>query len=107
MFIFCGIFISFNSRTSRINLASNLSGNRLFLFIMALVSVMQLLFIYFGGEAFRTVPLKSEDLVFAIVTAVAVIPADLVWKLLLRQASKRIRRSAQVSCRDKAVAMSS
>ena len=107
MFIFCGIFISFNSRTSRIHLFSGLSGNKPFIAIMALISAMQLLFIYCGGEAFRTVPLKGTDLAFAILTALAVVPADFVWKLVLRQMRKTKKRRSQVPCCDKASLMSS
>jgi calcium-translocating P-type ATPase len=107
MFIFCGIFISFNSRTSRIHLFSGLAGNKPFIAIMALISVMQLLFIYCGGEAFRTVPLRGADLAFAIFTALTVVPFDFVWKLILRQMRKIKKRRSQVTCCDKASLMSS
>jgi len=89
MFIFCGIFISFVSRTPRLNLSANLAGNKPFLSIMLLISVVQLLFIYFGGEAFRAVPLLPKDLLTVLLISSTVIPADLLHKLAFRQVNKR------------------
>ena len=93
MFIFCGIFISFNSRTPRINLLAHLAGNRPFILIMLLISGLQLLFIYFGGDAFRAVPLRLPDLLYSICLAATVIPADLLRKMIVRRLHKTKNRS--------------
>ncbi|MFR6343458.1 MAG: HAD-IC family P-type ATPase, partial [Christensenellales bacterium] len=49
LFIFCGVLNSFNARTHRINLFSHLWKNPTFVLIMAAVTGLQLVFIYYGG----------------------------------------------------------
>lgn len=80
--IFCGIFNSFNVRTQSINIFSNISKNKPFIFIMTLVAAVQLLIIYFGGEIFRCAPLSARDLLHCALISVTVIPADMLRKLL-------------------------
>ena len=84
MFIFTGIFVCFTSRTTRVNLMVNLLKNKPFIFIMLLISVMQMTFIYFGGEAFRTVPLTLHDLICVIAISGSVMVFDFVRKLLYK-----------------------
>lgn len=82
MFIFCGIFNSFNARTEKINIFSHIAGNKPFVFIMTLVAAVQLLIIYFGGEVFRCTPLKPSHLLLCALFALTVIPADMIRKKL-------------------------
>ncbi len=84
MFIFCGIFNSFNARTERINVLSRLSGNGAFVLIMTLVAAVQLLMIYFGGEVFRCTPLLPRHLFTCALIAFTVIPADVLRKLIVK-----------------------
>jgi len=84
MFIFCGIFNSFNARTESVNVFSCIAGNKPFIFIMTLVAAVQLLIIYFGGEVFRCVPLSGRHLVYTALIALTVIPADMLRKLLFK-----------------------
>ncbi|MDD6095272.1 MAG: calcium-translocating P-type ATPase, PMCA-type [Clostridia bacterium] len=85
MFIFCGIFNSFNARTERVNITSHLSGNKPFILIMTMVAAIQLLIIYFGGEVFRCVPLTARHLAVTALIAATVIPADMIRKLMFRR----------------------
>ncbi len=85
MFIFCGIFNSFNARTEEINIFSHIAGNKPFIFIMTLVAAVQLLIIYFGGEMFRCTPLEIRHLLYAALIASTVIPADMLRKLIFRK----------------------
>lgn len=89
MFVFCGIFMAFNCRTTRINLASHISGNPAFLFIMAMTASVQLLIVYFGGEVFRTTPLSARDLGFALAFAFSVVPFDLMRKCVVRMKKQK------------------
>ncbi len=82
MFIFCGIFNSFNARTEKINIFSHIAGNKPFVFIMILVATVQLLIIYFGGEVFRCTPLAGKHLLLCALFALTVIPADMLRKKL-------------------------
>ena len=83
LFIFCGICSAFNTRTPRINILANLGRNKAFLMIMPAVAVIQLLMIYFGGEVFRTVPLRFNELLLTAAFAFSIIPADMLRKLFV------------------------
>ena len=51
---------------------------------MAAVTMLQLLFIYYGGALFRTTPLPYSELGFTFLLALAVLPIDLIRKIVLR-----------------------
>lgn len=89
LFIFTGIFNSFNARTHRINLLAHLHKNPSFLLIMAMVAVIQLLLIYYGGSLFRTAGLTFAELRRVLLIAFLVVPADCVRKLTLRLAGRK------------------
>ena len=84
LFIFCGIFNSFNARTTRLNLFAYLSKNKGFLIIISLITIIQLALIYFGGALFRTDCLTVNELLRVIALSALVIPFDIIRKLLLR-----------------------
>ncbi|MDD6313367.1 MAG: calcium-translocating P-type ATPase, PMCA-type [Firmicutes bacterium] len=84
MFIFQSVLNCFNARTSRINIFRGVSGNKPFVVIITFVLVMQLFIIYWGGAAFRTSPLSVRELISAVSVSFAVIPADILRKLILR-----------------------
>ncbi len=82
MFVFAGVFNSFNARTTRLNLLANIFRNRGFLVIMFFVTTVQLLIIYFGGSVFRTAGLTISELRFVLLLAFTVVPVDFIRKLL-------------------------
>lgn len=84
LFIFSGVFNSFNARTHRLNLFSHLLKNPSFVIIMAAVMAVQILLIYYGGTLFRTAALTFEELRAVLWIAFLVIPADLARKLMIR-----------------------
>ena len=81
MFIFTGIFACFTARTGRINILADIGKNKAFLLIMLLISVMQMAFIYFGGDTFRCVPLTMGDLIKVILISLTVVIFDFIRKL--------------------------
>ena len=85
LFMFSAIFISFCARTNRVNLLDYISVNKPFLWIMGIVTIIQILIIYFGGTVFRTVKLNLKDLILVILLASTVIPVDLIRKRLLNK----------------------
>lgn len=89
LFIFIGIFNSFNSRTHRLNLVSNILKNKMFILIMSIVSFVQIIIIYFGGDIFRTIPITLDRLIIIIAISSTVIPVDFVRKLYLKSKSKK------------------
>ncbi|WP_101909029.1 calcium-translocating P-type ATPase, PMCA-type [Marasmitruncus massiliensis] len=92
LFIFAGIFNSFNARTPRINIFSNMINNSAFLFIMSVVALVQMIMIYYGGSLFRTTGLSIQELCYTILFASLVIPADLLRKIIAKRCN-HIRRS--------------
>ncbi len=84
LFIFASVFNCFNARTDRLKLTAGLSRNRAFLFIMATVLAVQLLFVYIGGPILRTAPLTARELTVTSLMALTVFPAELVRKFWLR-----------------------
>jgi len=84
LFMFAGIFNCFNARTYRMNLLSHIRRNKIFLNIMALVVIIQIVLIYFGGSVFRTTALSLRELQIVALMAGTVMIADLVRKMALR-----------------------
>jgi magnesium-transporting ATPase (P-type) len=85
LFIFIDIFNSFNSRTNRLNILSNIKNNKVFIIIMSFIVVVQIIMIYYGGSIFRTNGLTMKQLLFTILYASLVIPFDIVRKIFLKR----------------------
>ena len=85
LFIFSGVFNSFNARTERINLLAHLRKNPAFILIMLIVSIVQIIMIYYGGRVFRTAGLSFSQLRMILLMAFSVIPADLLRKIIFRK----------------------
>ena len=88
LFIFLGIFNSFCARSERMWVLSNISKNKPFVVIMILISVIQVLMIYFGGELFRSSPLSSKELYMVIMLALSVIPFDFIYRIFEKLGGK-------------------
>ncbi len=88
LFIYSGIFNSFNARTESINPLANLRKNPIFILIMLLVAIVQLLMIYFGGKIFRTSGLSFEDLKMILLLAFTVVPAEIGRKIIAKGSRK-------------------
>lgn len=84
LFIFMGIFNCFNARTHRINLIANILKNKMFIFIIALIIVIQIILIYYGGNLFRTVGLSFKEFEIMLILSATVIPVDWIRKVILR-----------------------
>ena len=83
LFIFASVLNCFNARTDRVRMLMGLSQNRAFLFIMAAVAAVQILFVYLGGAVLRTMPLTPRELLFTLLLAAAVLPVG--WLHLLHR----------------------
>lgn len=84
LFMFCAIFTSFCARTPRINLSDYLAGNKPFLWIMGIITVVQICIIYFGGPIFRTAGIEPRHLIIVVFMAFTIVPVDMIRKYLLR-----------------------
>jgi calcium-translocating P-type ATPase len=84
-FMFINIFNSFNARTHDINPTSYLALNKPFIYIMAAVTIAQIIIIYFGGTVFRTAGLSPLDFLLVIILASAIIPFDMLRKIIINR----------------------
>ena len=85
LFIFIGIFNSFNARTHRLNLFANILKNKVFIIIISFIVIVQLFLLYFGGNLFRTAGLTLKEFEIMILLSMTVIPIDFLRKYLLRR----------------------
>ncbi len=85
LFIFLAIFNAFNARTYRLNTFSNIFKNKVFLFIILLITVIQVVLIYGGGEIFRTTGLTVYEFEIMIFLSLSIIPFDFIRKYILRK----------------------
>ncbi|MBR2833191.1 MAG: calcium-translocating P-type ATPase, PMCA-type [Bacilli bacterium] len=85
LFIFMGIFNSFNARTHRLNIFSNLSKNLVFILVITFILFVQVYLIYFGGDVFRTYGLNLFEFEMMIFLSISVIPVDFIRKFYLKK----------------------
>ncbi len=82
LFIFAGLFNCFTARSERLWIFSNIGKNKPFVAIMVIVSVIQILIIYFGGALFRSIPLEKTELLLAIGFGSTVLVFDAVRRII-------------------------
>lgn len=87
-FIFISVFNSLNVRTERFNLFEHIGENKKYFLIMGLVSLIQMILTYFGGEIFACYGLNLNEWLIVLCLAVSIIPIDLLRKAILRIFSK-------------------
>ena len=76
---------AFNARSNRLNIFANLRKNKVFLFIVTFILVVQLIMIYFGGSIFRTTGLTLLELDITLLLAFTVIPFDFLRKQIIKK----------------------
>lgn len=85
LFIFMGIFNCFNARTHRLNIFAHLSKNKVFLFIILFILIVQISLIYYGGDLFRAYGLSPFEFEVMILLSLTVVPVDWFRKIYLRK----------------------
>ena len=90
LFIFIGIFNSYNARTERLNIFSNILKNKVFIIISMFIIIVQIIIIYNGGDLFRTYGLSIRELIFVICMAFCVIPLDFCRKCFLKRSGIKL-----------------
>lgn len=89
LFIFSSVFNCFNARTDRLKLFAGLRKNPIFLFIMIAILIIQIVFVYLGGEVLRTVPLTARELLVTMSLSLSVFPAEIIRRALWRLRGKK------------------
>jgi calcium-translocating P-type ATPase len=80
LFMFTGIFNSFCARTHHMSLTDHMAGNKPFIFIMGIVTVAQIIILYFGGTVFRTNGLTLPEFLFVGALSATTVAAHLSRK---------------------------
>ena len=90
LFVFQGIFAGVCARCpDALNIFRRLSKNRAFVIIFALISAVQILLLYFGGELFRAFPIPADVLTKTVALSSLILVTDLVRKILFKKFSKK------------------
>ena len=84
LIIFISILNSFSARTHRLNILANIFKNKVFIFVITFVFLMQIYLIYYGGEIFRTNGLSISEFIIMFMFSLLVIPVDFIRKLILK-----------------------
>ena len=82
LFIFTAIFNSFNARTDHYNLFKNITLNKGFIVVMSIITVVQVLLVYLGGDIFGCHGLIVTEWLVVLGLAISIIPIDLLRKLI-------------------------
>ena len=90
LFIFIGIFNSFNARSTRLNILANIKKNKVFLGMITFIFLTQIYLIYHGGDLFRTYGLTAREFIIVLLLAISVIPFDFIRKIITKKKNKSI-----------------
>ena len=82
LFIFCGIVNSFTARSDRLLIFHDIFKNKAFLVIMAFITAIQMLIVYFGGDLFRSTPLSIGEIACIALLALSVLAFDEIRRVL-------------------------
>ncbi len=86
-FVFFAVFNAFNARTDKLNLFDNIQGNKNFLEVIALITVVQIALVYLGGGVFKCYGLNLLQWGVVFVPAISIIPVDLIRKAIFGRGS--------------------
>ncbi|MDL2317140.1 calcium-translocating P-type ATPase, PMCA-type, partial [Desulfovibrio sp. OttesenSCG-928-A18] len=82
-FVFAAIFNALNARTEKLNLFDNITVNKGFSLVMAVIVLTQIVLTQFGGVVLHCYGLSIEQWFIALSLAFLIIPVDLCRKLFL------------------------
>ena len=78
-------FNGFNARTSHLNPFEGLGRNKSFLIVMAVIFLMQFIFVTFGGKVLSVESLSPTSWLICIGLAFLVIPIDIIRKAIMKK----------------------
>lgn len=84
-YIFMAVANGFNVRVEGVKLWQNISLNKGFLQVMALIVAIQVLLTFVGGRVLRTTPLNMEEWFVVVVFALSMVVVDLLRKIITGQ----------------------
>ena len=84
LFILSGIMNSFTARSDRASIFFGIKRNRAFLVIMSLITAIQMLIVYFGGSIFRSIPLRTDELLCVVAFSLTVLLFDVIRRFFVK-----------------------
>jgi magnesium-transporting ATPase (P-type) len=89
LFIFSSVFNCFCARSDSPHVFRGIAKNRWFVLIMAAILLIQIVFVYLGGEVLRTVPLTARELLVTMSLSLSVFPAEIIRRAIWRLRGKK------------------
>jgi uncharacterized membrane protein len=77
------IFNGFSVRTEKYNLFEHISQNTSFVWVMAMILGLQVIFTYIGGNILRTTALTVNEWIIIALMALVIIPVDMIRKSIV------------------------
>lgn len=84
LFIFLAVMSSFNARTHRLNIFAHLRENKVFVFIIVFIIIVQIFIIYSGITIFRTAPLNIKEFILMFILSMTIVPIDFIRKIICK-----------------------
>lgn len=81
-YVLSAMLNGFNARTEKINIFDNITQNKMFLYIMALIAGVQVLMTFIGGPILRTAPLTLQEWGVVILLSLIILPVGTLRKLI-------------------------
>ena len=81
-YVLSAMLNGFNARTEKLNIFDNITQNKMFLYIMALIAVVQVLMTFIGGPILRTAPLTLQEWGVVVLLSLIVLPVGTIRKLI-------------------------
>ena len=81
-YVLSAMLNGFNARTEKLNIFDNIMQNKMFLYIMALIAVVQVLMTFIGGPILRTAPLTLQEWGVVVLLSLIVLPVGTIRKLI-------------------------
>lgn len=81
-YVLSAMLNGFNARTEKINIFDNITQNKTFLYIMALIAGVQVLMTFIGGPILRTAPLTLQEWGVVVLLSLVIIPVGTIRKLI-------------------------
>ncbi len=90
LLIFISIFNSLSARTHRLNILANITKNKAFIFIIAFITITQIILLYYGGNLFRTYGLNIKEFICMFILSITVLPIDFIRKIYLKRKKENL-----------------
>lgn len=81
-YVLSAMLNGFNVRTEKLNVLDNVGQNKMFLYVMGLIAVIQVLMTFIGGAILRTAPLTVNEWGVVVLLSLVILPVGTLRKLI-------------------------